>query len=106
MRRVLKPGAKLAILEMSIPPREPMRGLFLFYFETILPFVGRLVSKHRSAYQWLPESTRAFPNPETFAQKMPDAGFADIRVRRFLGGVTASAGTDSNSIALGIRHRF
>lgn len=89
MRRVLKPGARLAILEMSIPPREPMRGLFLFYFERILPWIGRLVSKHRSAYTWLPESTRAFPAPDALAARMRDAGFRDVRITTFLGGVTA-----------------
>lgn len=89
MRRVLKPGARLAILEMSIPPREPMRALFLFYFERILPWIGRLVSKHRSAYTWLPESTRAFPAPDALAARMRDAGFRDVRITTFLGGVTA-----------------
>lgn len=89
MRRVLKPGARIAILEMSLPPSPVMRALFLFYFEKILPLIGRLVSKHRSAYTWLPESTRAFPSPDAFAGKMRTAGFADVRITRFMFGVTA-----------------
>lgn len=89
MRRILKPGARLAILEMAIPERQPMRGLFLFYFDRILPWIGRLVSKHRTAYHWLPESTRAFPAPTRLAAMMGEAGFRDVRVTRFMGGVTA-----------------
>ncbi len=89
MRRILKPGARVAILEMAIPEHQPMRGLFLFYFDRILPFIGRLVSKHRTAYHWLPESTRAFPSPTALAAKMERAGFADVRVTKFMGGVTA-----------------
>lgn len=89
MHRVLKPGARLAILEMSIPETQPMRALFLFYFERILPAIGRLVSKHTTAYSWLPESTRAFPGPAALAERMRRAGFADVAVTSFLGGVTA-----------------
>lgn len=89
MRRVLKPGARVVILEMSLPPSPLVRALFLFYFEQILPVIGRLVSKHRSAYTWLPESTRAFPSPEALSGRMQRAGFADIRITRFLLGVTS-----------------
>lgn len=87
--RVLKPGARFAILEMSTPPRQPLRGLFLFYFEHILPRIGRLVSHHEDAYQWLPESTRSFPAPEEVSRRMEGAGFREIRLTRFMGGVTA-----------------
>lgn len=89
MRRILKPGARVAILEMSLPSSPLMRALFLFYFEKILPFIGRIVSKHRSAYTWLPESTRAFPSPDALAIRMQQAGFGDVTITRFLFGVTA-----------------
>ncbi len=87
--RVLKPGARLLILEMSTPPSQPMRGLYLAYFEHVLPRIGRLVSKHTTAYSWLPESTRVFPEPPALARKMEAAGFGAVGFTRFLGGVTA-----------------
>lgn len=87
--RVLKPGARLAVLEMSTPPRQPLRGAFLLYFEHVLPTVGRLVSKHTTAYSWLPESTRTFPDPDALAARLGAAGFREVTHRRFLGGATA-----------------
>jgi demethylmenaquinone methyltransferase/2-methoxy-6-polyprenyl-1,4-benzoquinol methylase len=61
--RVLKPGARLVILEMTLPPNPRLRQAFLFYFDRVMPWIGRVVSKHTSAYTWLPESTRTFPAP-------------------------------------------
>jgi demethylmenaquinone methyltransferase/2-methoxy-6-polyprenyl-1,4-benzoquinol methylase len=87
--RVLRRGARLAILEMSIPEHQPMRGLFLWYFEHMLPRIGRLVSHHATAYQWLPDSTRVFPGPAELADHMRRAGFASVEVHYFLGGCTA-----------------
>ena len=84
-----KLGARFVILEMSTPPRQPLRGMYLAYFEHVLPAVGRLVSKHRTAYTWLPESARAFPDPDALARRMEAAGFAGVTYRRFMGGVTA-----------------
>jgi demethylmenaquinone methyltransferase/2-methoxy-6-polyprenyl-1,4-benzoquinol methylase len=87
--RVLKPGARLVVVEMGIPARQPLRGLFLFYFEKILPKLGSLLSHHATAYRWLPESTRAFPAPAEVAERMQRAGFREVGITRFLGGVTA-----------------
>ncbi|HEU4700507.1 MAG TPA: ubiquinone/menaquinone biosynthesis methyltransferase [Gemmatimonadales bacterium] len=86
--RVLKPGARLVVLEMSTPGWQPLRGLYLFYFHRILPIIGRLVSKHTTAYTWLPESARVFPEPTAFARRLEAAGFRDVRWRPFMGGVT------------------
>ena len=86
--RVLKPGARLVIVEASIPARQPLRSLFLFYFEKILPTIGGLLSHHSTAYRWLPESTRAFPSPEAVAERMARTGFREVSIARFLGGVT------------------
>ena len=87
--RVLKPGARFVVLEMSTPPREPMRSLYLGYFEHVLPRIGRLVSKHTTAYTWLPESARVFPEPEALARRMEAAGFRTVTFERYLTGVTA-----------------
>ena len=85
--RVLTPGARLVILEMATPPRQPLRAMYLTYFERVLPVLGRLISKHRSAYTWLPASARAFPSPESFAQRLRQAGFEAVSFSRFMGGV-------------------
>ena len=94
--RVLKPGARLVILEMTLPPHPWLRRVFLLYFDRVLPWIGRVVSKHTSAYTWLPESTRTFPAPAELARRMERAGFTDVSFRLMLGGVTAvHAGTKS-----------
>ncbi len=65
--RVLRPGARFVILEFTTPPRQPMRALYFLYFRHLLPEIGRLVSKHRSAYRYLPQSVLAFPGPGELA---------------------------------------
>ncbi len=87
--RVLKPGARLVVLEFTTPTWQPMRGLYFFYFRRLLPLVGRLVSKHRDAYTYLPESVLAFPSPDLLKAKMERAGFAAVRYRLLLGGICA-----------------
>jgi len=87
--RVLKPGARLVILEMTLPPNPRLRRVYQVYFRRVLPWIGRVVSKHTTAYTWLPESTQAFPGPDELARRMERHGFADVRYELFLGGVTA-----------------
>jgi len=87
--RVLKPGARYVILEMSIPSWQPLRGIFWFYFSHILPAIGRLVSHHSNAYRWLPESVLAFPEPKALAERMTRAGFRDVTYSLLLGGICA-----------------
>jgi demethylmenaquinone methyltransferase/2-methoxy-6-polyprenyl-1,4-benzoquinol methylase len=87
--RVLRPGARYVILEVSIPSWQPLRGMFLLYFRRILPSVGRLVSRHSNAYTWLPESVLAFPEPGDLAERMTRAGFRDVSWSLLLGGVCA-----------------
>jgi demethylmenaquinone methyltransferase/2-methoxy-6-polyprenyl-1,4-benzoquinol methylase len=72
--RVLKPGGRLVVLEFSTPALPTVRGLYLFYFNHILPFVGGLFSRF-SAYRYLPDSVLAFPSREEFKQLMLTAGF-------------------------------
>lgn len=87
--RVLRPGARLVVLEMSDPPFAPYRALYHFYFRYMLPGIGRLVSKHRNAYSWLPESARVFPVAPALAERMRQCGFTEVRYERLMGGVCA-----------------
>ncbi|MDB2622156.1 bifunctional demethylmenaquinone methyltransferase/2-methoxy-6-polyprenyl-1,4-benzoquinol methylase UbiE [Flavobacteriales bacterium] len=61
MRRVLRKGGKLYILEFSQPTAFPFKQIYQFYFKAILPLIGKMVSKDNSAYSYLPESVSAFP---------------------------------------------
>ncbi len=89
MARVLKPGARLVILEFTTPGWQPFRALYLFYFLRVLPLLGRLVSKHGSAYSYLPESVIHFPEPPELARRMETAGFANVEWRTLTGGIAA-----------------
>ena len=87
--RVLKPGARLVVLEFTTPRRQPLRGLYLFYFKRVLPLLGRLVSKHTDAYSWLPASVLAFPEPPELAERIAAAGFSSVGYDLLLGGICA-----------------
>jgi demethylmenaquinone methyltransferase/2-methoxy-6-polyprenyl-1,4-benzoquinol methylase len=75
INRVLRPGGKLVVLELSTPNKFPIKQLFGFYFNNILPLFGRMLSKDDSAYTYLPESVNAFPDGEDFKKVMTAAGF-------------------------------
>ena len=87
--RVLKPGARFIVLEFTTPGWQPFRALYLGYLQHILPRVGRLVSKHRTAYDWLPASVLSFPEPPALAARLEQAGFAPVRWQRLWGGIVA-----------------
>lgn len=87
--RVLRSGARLVILEFTTPPRQPMRSAYFFYFKRVLPVVGRLVSQHRDAYSYLPESVLAFPEPDELASRLRQTGFKDVRYSLLFGGIAA-----------------
>jgi demethylmenaquinone methyltransferase / 2-methoxy-6-polyprenyl-1,4-benzoquinol methylase len=87
MIRVLKPGGKAYILEFSKPKTTPFRQLFNFYFQDILPLFGKLVSKHNSAYKYLPESVYKFPEGNEFLSIMKQSGFVNCTDTRFTLGV-------------------
>jgi demethylmenaquinone methyltransferase/2-methoxy-6-polyprenyl-1,4-benzoquinol methylase len=78
--RVLLPVGKLVILEFSLPKSAIIRNAYRFYFRRLLPLVGRLISRHPSAYTYLPQSVEVFPSPEEFAQVLRVAGFSRVRV--------------------------
>ncbi len=78
MARVIKPGSRLVVLEFSTPRRWPIRPAYLFYFQHVLPRIGRIVSKHTTAYSYLPSSVLDFPKPDALAERFRRAGFGDV----------------------------
>jgi demethylmenaquinone methyltransferase / 2-methoxy-6-polyprenyl-1,4-benzoquinol methylase len=89
LRRVVVPGGRLVVLELTTPRRGPLRALYLLYFARLLPLVGRLVSGHDTAYAYLPASVRAFPEPDRLARLMEAAGFERVRYRTLMAGIVA-----------------
>jgi len=75
MFRVMTSGGQVAILEFSKPSVFPVNKLYNLYFRYILPFLGRLISKDRSAYTYLPNSVHAFPDGADFTRELEKAGF-------------------------------
>lgn len=88
MHRVLKPGGKLAILEFSKPSRFPVKQFFGLYFRYILPGLGKLVSKDKTAYTYLPESVAAFPEGAAFCTILEDCGYRKAQARPLAFGIT------------------
>ena len=78
MFRVLVPGGKLVILELSVPSNSFIRWCYKLYFLKILPAIGGLVSGDRGAYEYLPASVLRFPAPDKFIAMMKGAGFNTV----------------------------
>lgn len=78
MRRVLRPGGRIAILEFAEPRARGLRAAYLWYFRHALPCIGRLVSRHQDAYAYLPASVGTFPSPDQFAGVLRELGFSDV----------------------------
>lgn len=96
--RSLKPGGRLAVLELSTPEARFFRILYMFYFLKVLPFVGGLFSKNLSAYQYLPNSVIHFPEASEFAETISEAGFSDVEWKKMtLGIVTLYTGIKKNN---------
>lgn len=87
MFRVLRPGGHLMILELTTPEHFPMKQLFAFYSHTVIPLIGRLVSKEKNAYNYLPASIRVVPQGKVMTGLLEDIGFREARVRRFTFGI-------------------
>lgn len=82
--RVLKPGGHVVCLDTTPPPPNLLRPFLTFYLTRIIPVVGAMVTGHRDAYTYLPNSTMGFKPPEDLAVLMRDAGFIDVGWRRFM----------------------
>ena len=78
MRRVLRSGGRLAILEFAVPTVPGLSRLYLGYLHHVLPRIGRAVSRHNAAYGYLPASIGAFSSPDEFVRILRDAGFSSI----------------------------
>ena len=76
--RVLRPGGKTVILELSVPQKRFVRAVYDLYFMHILPLVGGAISGNRAAYRYLPASVHAFPAPQAFCAIMESAGFRKV----------------------------
>jgi demethylmenaquinone methyltransferase/2-methoxy-6-polyprenyl-1,4-benzoquinol methylase len=88
MARVLKPGGRAVILEITQPTRPPLSLFYSLWFDRIVPLLGAL-SSNPEAYSYLPESVRSFPSPRGLAAKMDDAGFKAVRYSVLAGGIIA-----------------
>lgn len=89
LRRVLRSGGKLAILEFTQPPNPLFAGLYNFYSKQILPRVGGAISGSREAYTYLPQSIRKFPDAPKLTQMMRDAGFRNASFEYLTFGIVA-----------------
>lgn len=79
--RVLRPGGEVVILEFSNPTHPLIKGLYRWYSHSILPRIGGVISRERSAYEYLPASVDEFPLPEVFMQRLEAAGFHSPKAR-------------------------
>lgn len=89
MYRVLKPGGTTVIVEFSKPEAFPFKQGYNFYFKSILPLIGRLVSKDNSAYTYLPESVQQFPYGDEFLNILKKVGFKDAKCKPLTFGISS-----------------
>lgn len=87
MLRVIKPGGKAVILEFSKPKKFPIKQLFGFYSKRLIPFIGKMVSKDKRAYAYLPESVEAFPEGQAFMDIMSSVGYKNVHGIPVSGGI-------------------
>ena len=87
LRRVLKPGGRLGVLEIT-RPRGPLRVFYSLWFDRIVPLLGKVLPGG-AAYTYLPASVRRFPGPDDLAELLARTGFAQVEYRTFAGGIVA-----------------
>jgi demethylmenaquinone methyltransferase/2-methoxy-6-polyprenyl-1,4-benzoquinol methylase len=89
MLRVLKPGGKAVILEFSRPHSFPVKQLYSFYFRTIMPLIGKIVSRDSAAYTYLPASVQAFPEGRDFTAILEKTGYRETALLPVSGGIAS-----------------
>lgn len=87
MHRVMKPGGHLMILELSSPEHFPMKQLYSIYSKTIIPTIGRLFSKEKAAYSYLPASIKVVPQGKVMTDLLSRQGFSQAHARTFTFGI-------------------
>jgi demethylmenaquinone methyltransferase/2-methoxy-6-polyprenyl-1,4-benzoquinol methylase len=88
MVRVVKPGGRVVVLEITTPHKPPLSTFYRVWFDHVVPLIGRLTGE-QEAYTYLPSSVRRFPGPEGLAAAMQRAGLSDIRWILTAGGIIA-----------------
>lgn len=97
MKRVVKPGGKIVCLELSKPNWQPFKGLYYFYFEKLLPLLGKWLVKRYEQYRWLPESLATFPDLQALAELFRNVGMRNVKAYPLTGGIAAlHIGTKGN----------
>lgn len=89
MLRVLKPGGMVYVLEFSRPRKFPVKQAYFFYFNNVLPRWGKVLSKDTSAYSYLPQSVKAFPDGEDFTAILEKCGFTETNFKFLSNGIAA-----------------
>jgi demethylmenaquinone methyltransferase/2-methoxy-6-polyprenyl-1,4-benzoquinol methylase len=90
MKRVLRPGGRMIILEFTLPPSRLLRTGYLFYFSQVLPRIGKLIARaEMDAYRYLPDSVREWPSPDRFSDQITRAGFEEVEHELLFFGVAA-----------------
>ncbi len=89
MRRVLRPGGALAILEFSQPPNRMFASVYNWYSHRVLPVIGGAISGVKEAYEYLPESVRKFPDAPELARMMTESGFDEVEWEYLTFGIAA-----------------
>ncbi len=87
MLRVLRKDGRAVILEFSKPKRFPIKQLFNFYSKRVIPFLGKMISKDKRAYAYLPESVEAFPEGHDFLDILTKVGYRNVRAKTVSGGI-------------------
>lgn len=89
LRRVLRPGGTVAILEFTRPRNMLLKIPYALYLHVVLPWIGRLISNEQGAYRYLADSIAGFPDPETLSGKLRNAGYSNVSYRLLTGGIVA-----------------
>nr|WP_314585537.1 demethylmenaquinone methyltransferase [Paenibacillus terrigena] len=89
MQRVVKPGGMIVCLELSKPTWQPFKGIYYFYFQKVLPLIGKYLVKRYEQYKWLPDSLVAFPGRYELAEIYRENGLHDVQAYPLTGGIAA-----------------